>query len=159
MTIHKSTDDETGEISYLISAQHIWRPGGYESERAARYATQFRDEQLRALQDQVSPGVITFTMLQALKRATATPPPKALTRMFGWQTAPGRFCIGREITTNASHTTLSELHALTRKRFIEYTDAPEYMRVFGVRAWNVKLTDAGFEAMKVWLASKAQVTT
>lgn len=54
--------------TYAISSRHVWRPGIYESERAARYAYRFSDEELQALQDSVNPGgVITFAMLRGMR--------------------------------------------------------------------------------------------
>lgn len=51
--------------TFVISSGHVWLPGCYESERAAKYAFRFTDEQLRKLQDSVNPGhIITFKMLQ-----------------------------------------------------------------------------------------------
>ena len=63
----------TGEPPcFVISSYDTWRPGAYESERAARYAFRFDDEVLKKLQDSVRPGVITYKMLKetaaALKR-------------------------------------------------------------------------------------------
>ena len=53
----------------MISTNHVWLPGSYESERAAKYAFRFRDEDLYDLQESVNPGgVITFAMLQGLRQ-------------------------------------------------------------------------------------------
>lgn len=60
---------------YVISSGHVWIPGRYEDERAARYAFRFSNASLQALQDSVNPGgIITFAMLQALRKARATTP-------------------------------------------------------------------------------------
>lgn len=59
--------------TFAIASSGVWRPGCYDSERAARYAFRFPDEALRSLQDQVNERepdhekrVITFEMLQEL---------------------------------------------------------------------------------------------
>lgn len=52
---------------YVISSRQVWRPGVYDSERTARYAFQFTDEQLTALQRQTQGGVITLQMLREAK--------------------------------------------------------------------------------------------
>lgn len=49
---------------YVIASGGAWVPGSYESERAAKYAFRFPNEVLQRLQDSVSPGAITFKMLQ-----------------------------------------------------------------------------------------------
>lgn len=61
--------------AYVISSHHVWRPGAFESERAARYAYRFPDEVLRRLQEEVnrresdfSKRVITFADLQRARR-------------------------------------------------------------------------------------------
>jgi len=55
---------------YVISSRGAWRPGAYDTQRAARYAQRLSDEQLQRLQDSVNPdGVITFEMLQAERRS------------------------------------------------------------------------------------------
>ena len=54
---------------YVISSHSCWRPGSYDSARTARYAFQFRDEDLRALQDSLNPnGTITLAHLRELRR-------------------------------------------------------------------------------------------
>lgn len=70
MAIHKT---ELG--CYAIAAYGTWRPGVYESERTARYAFRFSDDQLRQLQNEVNAKetdhnkrVITFAMLQKLRK-------------------------------------------------------------------------------------------
>ncbi len=71
MAIHKSVDEDSGKTIYCISSHRCWMPGCYDSERAAKYAFRFKDEDLRKLQDSVNPdGVITFEMLQALRKET-----------------------------------------------------------------------------------------
>lgn len=68
MAIHQ-VDDE-----WVISAYRVWRPGVYESDRAARYAQRFGDEELTAAQAAANEkaggagGVITLEQLRALKR-------------------------------------------------------------------------------------------
>lgn len=62
-------DRGDGVLEYVISSRQVWRPGCYDSARAARYAFRFRDADLQALQDSVNPGgIITFTMLQELRK-------------------------------------------------------------------------------------------
>lgn len=57
------------DLHYSISSHQVWRPGVYDSERAARYAFRFDDGVLQALQDSVNPGgVITFEMLRDAAR-------------------------------------------------------------------------------------------
>lgn len=67
--------DNATDLEYQISSHQVWRPGIYDSERAARYACQFYDEDLGALQEQVNAQhpdpadrVITFEMLRGLRR-------------------------------------------------------------------------------------------
>lgn len=56
-------------ICYVISSRGYWRPGSYDNARTARYAFQFLDEDLRALQDSLNPnGVITHAHLRELRR-------------------------------------------------------------------------------------------
>lgn len=63
MTIHEVDD------AFCISSHHCWRPGIYESVRAANYAFRFPDKVLRELQGSVNPGgIITFEMLQQKRR-------------------------------------------------------------------------------------------
>ncbi len=53
---------------FVISSYGVWRPGVYDSERTARYAFRFTDEQLQRLQEKVQPsGVITYEMLRRVK--------------------------------------------------------------------------------------------
>jgi hypothetical protein len=59
--IHKT------DAGYVISAHRVWRPGVYDSERAARYAFRFTDEVLQRAQDSAEGGVITYEMLRKLK--------------------------------------------------------------------------------------------
>lgn len=61
--------------TFAIASCGVWRPGCYNSERAARYAFRFPDAALRRLQDRVNDAepdherrVISFEMLQALYR-------------------------------------------------------------------------------------------
>lgn len=59
---------------YLISAYEVWVPGAYESERAARYAFRFTNEELTAAQAAANAraggvgGVITFEQLRETRR-------------------------------------------------------------------------------------------
>lgn len=60
---------------FVISSHGVWLPGCYDSERAAKYAFGFSDEDLRKLQDNVNAKehdivkrVISFEMLQELAR-------------------------------------------------------------------------------------------
>ena len=39
---------------YVISSHRVWRPGVYESERAARYAFRFSDDELKSLQNEAN---------------------------------------------------------------------------------------------------------
>lgn len=63
--IHK-TDDGT----FVASSKSGWIPGCFDSERAARYAFRFTNEQLQQLQDEKNKtsSVITFKDLQELKQ-------------------------------------------------------------------------------------------
>jgi len=61
--------------TFAIASGGVWRPGCYNSERAARYAFRFPDGALRRLQDQVNERepdherrVITFEMLRQLRK-------------------------------------------------------------------------------------------
>ena len=63
------------EGTYVIGSGGVWLPGIYESERAARYAFRFPDDQLRKLQDKINEKepiedkrVIAFAMLQELRK-------------------------------------------------------------------------------------------
>lgn len=60
---------------FAISSGNVWLPGCYESERAAKYAFRFPDDDLRQLQNKVnaretdvSKRMISFEMLQELAR-------------------------------------------------------------------------------------------
>ena len=59
---------------YVISAYEVWIPGAYESERAARYAFRFTNEELTAAQAAANEraggtgGVITFEQLRELRK-------------------------------------------------------------------------------------------
>ena len=61
-------------VLYGISSHQVWRPGVYESVRAATYAFHFMDEELKDLQASANRqhdgagGVITFAMLQAVRQ-------------------------------------------------------------------------------------------
>lgn len=82
--------DSATDLQYQISSYQVWRPGVYDSERAARYAFRFYDEDLQALQDSINTPLppdydyerdaalvetimlhgpaITFEMLRALRK-------------------------------------------------------------------------------------------
>ena len=65
MAIHK-----TDYGDYVIASYRVWRPGVYDTERAAKYAFRFSDEVLERLQDEVGrENKITFEILQAEARA------------------------------------------------------------------------------------------
>jgi len=60
---------------FVISSGGLWLPGCYDSERAAKYAFKFSEEDLQALQNEVNAKepdfekrVITFEMLQAFAK-------------------------------------------------------------------------------------------
>lgn len=60
---------------FVISSHGVWLPGCYDSERAAKYAFRFPDEDLQRLQGKVnaresdvSRRMISFEMLQELAR-------------------------------------------------------------------------------------------
>jgi len=55
------------EDCFVISAYGTWRPGTYDSKRAARYASRFSDEALQSLQDGLKGGSISFESLKSLK--------------------------------------------------------------------------------------------
>lgn len=62
--------------SFVISSNGVWLPGCYDSERAAKYALSFSDDELRQLQNDVnarepdvSKRMISFEMLQYLKKS------------------------------------------------------------------------------------------
>lgn len=57
---------EDGE--FVISSYQVWRPGVYESRRAANYAFRFDDRVLQQLQDNVKPAAITFEQLQRARK-------------------------------------------------------------------------------------------
>jgi len=61
--------------AYVISSNQVAAPGCYDSERAAKYAFRFRDQDLQLLQDHVNESeadhekrVISFEMLQSLAK-------------------------------------------------------------------------------------------
>lgn len=76
--------DTATELRFSISSHDCWRPGSYDSERAARYALRFYDEDLDALMAPLRPvpppseeewdtysltmPAITFEMLQDLRK-------------------------------------------------------------------------------------------
>lgn len=57
---------------YVISSHGCWRPGCYDKKQTARYAFQFKDEDLVRLQDEANKrnggigGVITKADLQSI---------------------------------------------------------------------------------------------
>lgn len=74
--------DNATRLQYQISSHEVWRPGIYDSERAARYAFRFHDEDLDALQKRVNAAnadpddrVITFEMLRDLRRKVGSMAP------------------------------------------------------------------------------------
>ncbi len=53
---------------FVISSYELWKPGTYDSERTAKYAFRFKDEDLTNLQNSLEVGeAITFEMLQELR--------------------------------------------------------------------------------------------
>ena len=56
------------ENGYVISSGHVWIPGAYDSERAAKYAFRFPDKELQELQNKKNPTLITFKDLQELRK-------------------------------------------------------------------------------------------
>lgn len=58
------------EGAFGISSHNVWRPGSYDSKRAANYAFRFSDEELQRLQDQKNKTsrTITFEDLQQLAK-------------------------------------------------------------------------------------------
>ncbi len=53
---------------YVISSRHVWIPGVYDKRSTAQFAFQFKDEELRKLQDSINPNeVITKEMLQHVR--------------------------------------------------------------------------------------------
>jgi hypothetical protein len=66
---------ETNDSGFAISSHGVWLPGCYDSERAAKYAFRFPDEELQKLQNDVndrepdiSKRMISFEMLQELAK-------------------------------------------------------------------------------------------
>lgn len=65
------------EGGWVVSENHVWVPGVYDTEDTARRAVKYTDAQLQALQDQVNLthpppgpcGVITTQMLDTLETA------------------------------------------------------------------------------------------
>lgn len=60
-----------GEKEYCISSNQVWLPGVYESERAAKYAFRFNEDELDLLQWEATlyhNATITFEMLQMLDK-------------------------------------------------------------------------------------------
>jgi len=70
-----------------------------------------------------------------------------LTRMFVHQGARGAF-ISDNLGTNETQTSLSKLLQLKRKGWIEYEDNERGSRIFGVKMWDCKLTEAGRKALE-----------
>ena len=65
--IHKTKDG-----GFVLSAYQVWRPGYFESERAARQAQKLDDAALAALQDaacKTNDGVITKAAVVAALEA------------------------------------------------------------------------------------------
>lgn len=66
--IHKIQDGTS--ICFVISSRQVWLPGSYESERAAKYAFRFKDEELSQLEENAiknNNGTISFVDLQAYR--------------------------------------------------------------------------------------------
>jgi hypothetical protein len=61
----------------------------------------------------------------------------------------GRVVLCDNVTT--PHITLSSLHTLERRGLVTAEEAENYRRVLGVRAWTLRLTDAGKAALQVFL--------
>lgn len=79
LVIHKINN------GFAISSGNVWLPGCYDSERAAKYAFRFLDEELQQLQNKVntrepdvSKRMISFEMLQELARKRKSEAPRAL---------------------------------------------------------------------------------
>lgn len=51
--------------AFVISSHYCWLPGAFESRRAAWYAFQFSNDELRSLQDKAGTGVIRLADLKA----------------------------------------------------------------------------------------------
>lgn len=66
MAIHKVGSE------YVISSNHVWLPGCFDSVRTAKYAFRFTYKQLKELQNSVNPGAITFEMLKELRESLKT---------------------------------------------------------------------------------------
>lgn len=68
--------ERDGEITYSVSSHSCWLPGVYKTRRAAKYAPQFADMVLQAMQDALNSwygsesdkNVITFEMLQFVRK-------------------------------------------------------------------------------------------
>lgn len=61
LMIHKVEDE------FVISSYGSWRPGVFDSERSAKYASRFSDEEIRALQDKLGGISIAFEDLKSLR--------------------------------------------------------------------------------------------
>lgn len=70
-----------------------------------------------------------------------------LARMFVHE-GPHSTFISDNLGTNETRTSLSKLLQLKRKGWIEYKDNEVGSRVFGVKMWDCKLTQAGKEALE-----------
>ena len=63
--------EQTGK--YAISAKQVWRPGSFESQKAAWHGQRLSDAQIQVLQDRANEaangkgGVITLAMIQDFK--------------------------------------------------------------------------------------------
>ncbi len=61
---------DTGD--FVISSYDCWRPGCYDTERAAKYALRFIDEALLEMQEEANQAdkdrLITFERLQRYRR-------------------------------------------------------------------------------------------
>lgn len=68
-------DDGSG---YVIGSGHRWLPGVYDTDKTARYAFQFSDLELAAIQNRKNGetpagGTITLADLRAVRVARASP--------------------------------------------------------------------------------------
>jgi hypothetical protein len=69
----------------------------------------------------------------------------------------GRVVLCDNVTT--PHITLSALHTLERRGLVTAEDASTYSRVFGVRAWTLRLTEKGRAALQVFLQNQPDTST
>lgn len=64
---------KTDDGAFVISSHQVWLPGCFESERAAKYAFRFSNEELQELQNAACEKhpkrVITFNDLQVKRQS------------------------------------------------------------------------------------------